>query len=176
MRAKRKRRLTAICLLVTGVSIAVGLTLLALKQNINLFFSPSQIVAGQAPAQTNFRIGGMVVDGSVKRNQTDLKVTFDLTDTAQTVSVSYAGILPDLFREGQGIVASGAMREGVFVADQVLAKHDETYMPPQVNDALKAANKKHYTASTTQVTEVTEVTEATAATKTANNLQTQTDD
>lgn len=153
MRTKRKQRLISICLLVTGISVAVGLTLLALQQNIDLFFSPSQIVAGQAPAQTNFRIGGMVVDGSVKRNQTDLKVTFELTDTAETVPVSFAGILPDLFREGQGIVASGAMHEGVFVASQVLAKHDETYMPPQVNDALKAANKKQYTVSTKQVTE-----------------------
>ncbi|WP_423906058.1 cytochrome c maturation protein CcmE [Candidatus Spongiihabitans sp.] len=170
MRVKQRRRLLALGLLVAGISTAVGLTLLALQQNINLFFSPSQIVAGQAPAQTNFRIGGMVVAGSVNRNQTDLNVTFDLTDTAETVSVSYVGILPDLFREGQGIVASGTMREGVFVADQVLAKHDETYMPPQVNDALKAANKKHYAASTTQVTEVT------AATKTTHNPQTQTDD
>ncbi len=144
MRIKRKRRLIALCLLVIGISTAVGLMLLALKKNINLFFSPSQIVAGEAPAQTNFRIGGMVVNDSVKRNQTDLTVTFDLTDTAATVAVSYAGILPDLFREGQGIVASGSMQQGVFVANQVLAKHDETYMPPQVNDALKAANKKQY--------------------------------
>ncbi len=144
MRTKRKRRLIAIGLLVVGISTAVGLMLLALKQNINLFFSPSQIVAGQAPVQTNFRIGGMVVNGSVKRNQTDLQVTFALTDTAETVTVSYAGILPDLFREGQGIVASGKMQQGIFIADQVLAKHDETYMPPQVNDALKAANKNRY--------------------------------
>ena len=144
MRAKRKRRLLATGLLVIGISTAVGLVLLALKQNINLFFSPSQIVAGQAPVQTNFRIGGMVVNGSVKRNQTDLQVTFELTDTAATVPVSYAGILPDLFREGQGIVASGKMQQGIFVADQVLAKHDETYMPPQVSDALKAVNKNRY--------------------------------
>ena len=144
MRAKRKRRLLTTGLLVIGISTAVGLVLLALKQNINLFFSPSQIVAGQAPVQTNFRIGGMVVNGSVKRNQTDLQVTFELTDTAATVPVSYAGILPDLFREGQGIVASGKMQQGIFVADQVLAKHDETYMPPQVSDALKAVNKNRY--------------------------------
>ncbi len=144
MRTKRKRRLLATGLLVIGISTAVGLVLLALKQNINLFFSPSQIVAGQAPVQTNFRIGGMVVNGSVKRNQTDLQVTFELTDTAATVPVSYAGILPDLFREGQGIVASGKMQQGIFVADQVLAKHDETYMPPQVSDALKAVNKNRY--------------------------------
>lgn len=147
MRSKRKRRLMATGVLLIGISTAVGLMLLALKQNINLFFSPSQIVAGQAPAHTNFRIGGMVVNGSVKRNQADLQVIFDLTDTAETVSVSYAGILPDLFREGQGIVASGKMQQGIFVADQVLAKHDETYMPPQVSDALKAANKKQYSTS-----------------------------
>ncbi|WP_424945872.1 cytochrome c maturation protein CcmE [Candidatus Spongiihabitans sp.] len=167
MRAKRKRRLLIAGLLAVGISTAVGLTLLALQQNINLFFSPSQIVAGQAPAQAHFRIGGMVVAGSVKRNQTDLKVMFDLTDTAATVAVSYAGILPDLFREGQGIVALGAMRDGVFVASQVLAKHDETYMPPPVSDALKAASKKPYPAAANPVAK------ATAATKTTDNPQAQ---
>ncbi len=144
MQPKRKRRLITLCLILSGVSAAVGLTLSALKQNINLFLSPSQIMAGEVPDETHIRIGGMVVDGSVKRNQTDLNVTFDLTDTARVVTVSYSGILPDLFREGQGIVALGKMQDGHFVADQVLAKHDETYMPPEVSDALKAANKKQY--------------------------------
>ncbi len=124
--------------------MAVGLALTALNKNINLFFSPSQILAGEAPENTHFKIGGMVVTGSVKRNDTDsdLDVRFSLTDTAETVEVSYTGILPDLFREGQGIVATGSMKQGVFIADQVLAKHDETYMPPEVADALKAANEK----------------------------------
>ena len=112
--------------------------------NINVFFSPTQIVEGEVEERKKIRVGGMVVDGSVKRSQTDLQVSFDLTDTANTVTVSYAGILPDLFREGQGIVALGEIQQGQFVASQVLAKHDETYMPPEVSDALKAANKKQY--------------------------------
>ncbi len=150
MRAKRKRRLITVCLIVAGVTVAVGLTLLALKENINIFFSPSQIIAGEAPDNHNIRVGGMVVDGSVNRNQANLIVTFGLTDTAETVTVSYSGILPDLFREGQGIVALGEMRDGVFIANQVLAKHDETYMPPEVSDALKAANKKQYNLTTAE--------------------------
>ncbi len=144
MTPKRRQRIIIVVCMVLGVSIAIGLTLVALEKNINLFFSPSQIVAGEVPDNTSFRIGGMVVDGSVDRNQTNLIATFDLTDTAETVSVSYNGILPDLFREGQGIVALGKMNNGIFVADQVLAKHDESYMPPEVNDALKAANKNRY--------------------------------
>ena len=148
MRAKRKRRLITVCLIIAGVTVAVGLTLMALKENINVFYSPSQIVAGEAPANSSIRVGGMVVDGSVQRNQSDLNISFALTDTAETVTVSYTGILPDLFREGQGIVALGKMQDGKFVASQVLAKHDETYMPPEVNDALKAANKNRYNATT----------------------------
>lgn len=144
MRANRKKRLILVCCLIGGVGTAVGLTLLALNQNINLFYSPSQVIAGEVRENTYFRIGGMVVDGSVHRNNESLKVSFDLTDSAETVNVQFAGILPDLFREGQGIVALGELKNGVFVADQVLAKHDETYMPPEVNEALKAANKKQY--------------------------------
>ena len=149
MRAKRKSRLLLICLIISGVGISIGLTLTALNKNINLFFSPSQINAGEPPENANFRIGGMVVTGSVDRNQESLDVTFDLTDTAQTVTVSYNGILPDLFREGQGIVALGKMQEGKFIAEQVLAKHDENYMSPEVSDALKAANKGQYENTTT---------------------------
>ena len=114
--------------------------MLALQENINLFFSPSQVVTGEAPANTPFRLGGMVVDGSVRRNGETLEIQFDLTDTARTVTVAYTGILPDLFREGQGIVAQGSLRtDGVFNASQVLAKHDETYMPPEVTEALEKA-------------------------------------
>ena len=91
---------------------------------------------------SSFRIGGMVVSGSVQRDPASLDVMFDLTDTAENITVAYSGILPDLFREGQGIVALGKMDKGRFVADQVLAKHDETYMSPEVNEALKAANKE----------------------------------
>lgn len=124
-------------LIVVGCTIATGLALLALRENINLFFSPSQIVEGTAPSNTTIRLGGMVVSGSIKRGD-NLGVTFVLTDLAEQVTVAYEGILPDLFREGQGIVTQGKLDStGRFLAEQVLAKHDETYMPPEVNDALR---------------------------------------
>ena len=144
MRPQRRQRLMLIALLLTVVGGAVALALTALEKNINLFFSPTQVHAGEAPSGDTFRLGGMVVTNSVRRNDTDLSVNFALTDTASTVPVVYTGILPDLFREGQGIVALGVMRGDVFVAQQVLAKHDETYMPPEVSDALKAANQNRY--------------------------------
>ena len=140
MTPRRKRRLVLTLTLVTGTTVAITLALLALRQNINLFFSPTEVVQGEAPVNTSFRLGGMVVAGSVRRSQTDLEVRFDLTDTAQTVTVLYIGILPDLFSEGQGIVAQGQLLpNGTFHAEQVLAKHDETYMPPEVDDALNKA-------------------------------------
>ena len=140
MKPKRRQRLVLVELLVAGVGIAVSLALLALQENINLFFSPSQVVAGEAPVGSPFRLGGMVVDGSVSRAGESLEIRFDLTDTANTVTVAYTGILPDLFREGQGIVAQGSVDDnGLFTATQVLAKHDETYMPPEVIDALDKA-------------------------------------
>ena len=120
-----------------GCTIATGLALLALRENINLFFSPSQIEDGTAPSDTTIRLGGMVVAGSIQRGD-NLGVTFVLTDLAEQVTVAYEGILPDLFREGQGIVTQGKLDStGRFLAEQVLAKHDETYMPPEVNDALR---------------------------------------
>ena len=140
MHPKRKKRLLLVGTIVIGVGLAAGLTLTALQENINLFYSPSQVIAGEVPVNTTFRIGGMVVNNSVVRSEVDLNVGFDLTDTANTVTVTYNGILPDLFREGQGIVALGKMESDIFVANQVLAKHDETYMSPEVSDALKAAN------------------------------------
>ena len=140
MKPKRRQRLVLVGLLVAGVGIAVGLALLALQENINLFFSPSQVAAGEAPVGSPFRLGGMVVDGSVSRVDQSLEIRFDLTDTANTVTVAYTGILPDLFREGQGIVAQGSVNDnGLFTATQVLAKHDETYMPPEVIDARDKA-------------------------------------
>lgn len=138
---QRKLRLTLVILLVAGVSGAIVLVLTALNKNINLFFSPAQVDAGEVPAGSVFRLGGMVVVDSVKRNDTDLTVMFALTDTASTVQVAYTGLLPDLFREGQGIVALGTMQDDVFVAREVLAKHDATYMPPEISDALDAARK-----------------------------------
>jgi cytochrome c-type biogenesis protein CcmE len=144
MRAKRKQRLYLVILLVAGLGIAVGLTLMALRQNINLFFTPSQIVAGEAPQGVAFRIGGMVVDNSVKRSEQDLSVQFEVTDTAQRVPVRYTGILPDLFREGQGVVALGRLEGETFVASEVLAKHDENYMAPEAAEAIKQANAQIY--------------------------------
>ncbi len=137
MTPRRRQRLVLVGLIVVGCTIATGLALLALRENINLFFSPSQIVEGTAPSNTTIRLGGMVVAGSVQRGA-NLGVTFVLTDLAEQVTVTYEGILPDLFREGQGIVTQGKLDStGRFVAQQVLAKHDETYMPPEVNDALR---------------------------------------
>ena len=138
----RRQRFILVGLLVLGVSVALSLALLALKENINLFFSPTQVKAGEAPQQASFRLGGMVVEGSVRRPDADLSVEFMLTDTVEQVTVTYKGFLPDLFREGQGIVAQGMLNSnGVFEAKQVLAKHDENYMPPEVADALKKAKE-----------------------------------
>ncbi len=144
MRRKRKQRFIVVVLILTGIGVSVGLTLKALEKNINLFFSPSQIASGEAPGHINFRVGGMVVIGSVERDPDNLEVTFDLTDTAEAITVAFTGILPDLFREGQGIVALGSMQGDRFIADQVLAKHDENYMSPEVSEALKAANRDNY--------------------------------
>jgi cytochrome c-type biogenesis protein CcmE len=120
--------------------MALGLT--AGRENLLYFYSPSQLKASEAPTEHAVRVGGLVVDGSVKRESGSLKVSFGLTDGAEIVTVTYAGILPDLFREGQGIVARGALQtDGSFSADEVLAKHDENYMPPEVADAIKMAQE-----------------------------------
>jgi cytochrome c-type biogenesis protein CcmE len=143
VRAVRKKRLYLILLIVAGVGIAAALALNAFNQNLMFFYSPSEVSAGAAPSDHVFRLGGLVTDGSVKRLSNGLTVQFDVTDLQKTVSVQYTGILPDLFREGQGIVAHGRMRDdGVFVADEVLAKHDEKYMPPEVAASLKDAHDK----------------------------------
>ena len=146
MRAKRKQRLYLVILLVAGLSVAVGLTLMALQQNINLFFTPTQIVDGEAPQGVAFRIGGMVVDDSLERSDQDLSVQFQITDTAKSVPVRYIGILPDLFREGQGVVALGRLDGNTFIASEVLAKHDENYMAPEAAEAIKQANAQMYKA------------------------------
>jgi len=141
MHPKRKKKLILVLLMLTGVGLIVGLVLYALSQNINLFFPPSDIAQGKAPYEKRIRAGGMVREGSVVRSPDSLLVTFVLTDYAFDVTVSYEGILPDLFREGQGIVAQGKLKpNGVFVADEVLAKHDENYMPPEVTEAINQAN------------------------------------
>ena len=131
MNPLRKKRLLIIVAILAGVGIAVSLALSALKENINLFYTPTQIAGGEAPRDTRIRAGGMVVQGSLQRSPDSLDVTFAVTDFNKSVPITYRGILPDLFREGQGIVALGKLNaEGVVVADEVLAKHDEKYMPP----------------------------------------------
>lgn len=140
MRAKRKQRLYAILGLVALAAIAVGLTLYALRSNINLFFSPVQIAEGQAPLERSIRAGGMVKAGSVARDPDSLDVAFTVTDYVEDLEVRYSGILPDLFREGQGVVVVGELQPaGWLRADKVLAKHDENYMPPEVAQALEDA-------------------------------------
>ena len=144
MRAKRKQRLIFVVILLVGFSAATALGLYAMRQNIMLFHTPSEIVSGEVPKDKLFKIGGLVVEGSVIKGSDGLTTRFDLTDTSNTVSVSYKGLLPDLFREGQGIVAQGKINEhGVFIAQEVLAKHDENYMPPEVADALKESGASH---------------------------------
>lgn len=138
MTPARNKRLGLIVLMVGGIAIGLSFALKSLDENIMFFFSPSQVAEGKAPQDRLFRIGGMVVDGSVSRPGEGLTVVFDLTDNDKSVMVKYTGILPDLFREGQGIIANGKLNsEGVFVAQEVLAKHDENYMPPEVADAMK---------------------------------------
>lgn len=138
MSPKQKRRLLSVCFLVVGLGIGITLVLMALNENINLFLTPAQVVAGEVPSGSRFRVGGMVVRGSVEKSENDTTTRFKLADLSDQVQLEYSGILPDLFREGQGIVAEGMLNEhGVFIADQVLAKHDENYMPPEVEQALK---------------------------------------
>lgn len=143
MNPKRRNRLLIIALVVVGVGTAVALALVALNENINLFYSPTQVVRGEVPQGHTFRVGGLVADGSVRREGQGLMVSFDVTDGPHRVTVDYTGILPDLFREGQGIVAQGRLNpDGRFTADQVLAKHDENYMPPEVAEALMKAEQE----------------------------------
>ncbi|MFD2229958.1 cytochrome c maturation protein CcmE [Alkalimarinus sediminis] len=142
MNPKRKQRLILVLFLVFGFASVVGLVLFALQENINLFYNPTQIAEGEAPEGARIRAGGMVVDGSIKRDDSSLLVNFELTDFNASIPVEYTGILPDLFREGQGIVAMGKVDgNGVFQADEVLAKHDENYMPPEVQEALEKSGK-----------------------------------
>ncbi len=125
-----------------ALGIAAALVLNAFQSNLVFFFSPSQVIANEAPTGKTFRIGGMVEAGSLKRQDDGLTVRFRVTDTAHTVPVVYTGILPDLFKEGKGVVAQGRLgRDGVFEASEVLAKHDENYMPPQAAHALEQAQK-----------------------------------
>jgi cytochrome c-type biogenesis protein CcmE len=139
MKARTKRGL-AILVGLAALAIAIALVLNAFNSNLVFFFSPSQVKANEAPRDRSFRIGGLVEEGSVKRDPAGLTVNFVVTDLAQKIPVTYTGFLPDLFREGKGVVAQGKLGpDGVFRADQVLAKHDENYMPPEAAEALKNA-------------------------------------
>ena len=134
----RRQRLILILLMVAGVGTAATFALKAFNENLMYFFSTTEVAEGKAPKDAKFRLGGMVVDGSISRPNKGIMVRFDLTDYGKQVTVEYSGILPDLFREGQGIVANGRLNSaGVFVAEEVLAKHDENYMPPEVAESLK---------------------------------------
>jgi cytochrome c-type biogenesis protein CcmE len=141
MKARHKR----LILILVGLAIlgvATALVLNALKGNLNYFFSPTEVVEGKAPANHVFRLGGMVEKGSVKRAEGDLTVHFVVTDMHKKVKVAYSGILPDLFEEGQGVITQGKLGpDGTFIADEVLAKHDENYMPPEVADAMSKGEK-----------------------------------
>lgn len=137
----RRQRLWIVLIIVCFSSAAIGLAAYALRGNINLFYPPVEVAAGKAPVGTPIRVGGMVLEGSVMRASDSLRVEFKVTDYQSTVDVVYEGILPDLFAEGEGAVASGRLRsDGVFVAEEVLAKHDENYMPPEVAEALEASS------------------------------------
>ena len=133
----RQQRMLALGLAALGLFIATALTLTAFKDNMMFFVSVSEVVAGEYPQERNFRVGGLVVDGSVEREEGSLEVRFNVTDLSCEVAVVYSGVLPDLFREGQGVVAHGRMGDtGEFVANEILAKHDENYMAPEVAESL----------------------------------------
>jgi cytochrome c-type biogenesis protein CcmE len=143
MKPIRKRRLIFVISIVLGLSVSIGLALFAVGNSANLFYAPLDIAQGKAPVGPLIRIGGLVVEGSVSRNPENLKVSFTLTDNASEVTVKFDGILPDLFREGQGIVTMGYLQQdGFFEATEVLAKHDETYMSPEVAEAIKKAEEE----------------------------------
>ncbi len=143
MNPVRKKRLLIVLAILAGCGVAVALALTALQQNINLFYSPTQIANGEAPQDTRIRAGGLVERGSVKRSGDSLQTDFVVTDGVGRVTIRFSGILPDLFREGQGIVALGKLDgDGLLVADEVLAKHDENYMPPEVMQALEQSGMK----------------------------------
>lgn len=142
----RHKKLLVIVLGVTGIGIAAALILNAFQSNLVFFFSPTQVAQGEAPTDRAFRIGGLVEEGSVQRESDGLTVRFVVTDTAKSIPVVYKGILPDLFKEGKGVVAEGKLgSDGLFTSTQVLAKHDENYMPPEAAHALEQAAKAQQT-------------------------------
>lgn len=153
MNPKRKQKLMLVCAMVAGVGIAMALFLSAFNSNLQLFYTPTEVVEGKVPEGAEFKVGGLVAANSVSRIDDGLTVEFKLTDNGETVPVRYTGILPDLFREGQGTVSVGKLdSNGIFIANKVLAKHDENYMPPEVADALQKTSKSgNYGSDTVQM-------------------------
>lgn len=147
----RHKRLGFIAVAVVGVGIALTLIFQVLGENMMFFHSPTEVAENKVPVNKEFRLGGLVEEGSVKREDDGLTVHFNITDTAKTVPVTYTGILPDLFREGQGVITRGKLNNGIFKAEEVLAKHDETYMAPEVQDALDKAEKSKQAAASIDV-------------------------
>jgi len=142
----RHKKLILIAMVVLALGAVAALVLNAFRSNLVFFFSPTQVVNGEAPRERAFRIGGLVESGSLRREADGVTAHFRVTDTAQTIPVTYKGLLPDLFKEGKGVVAEGRLNSsGVFVAEQVLAKHDENYMPPEAASALEQAQKAQKT-------------------------------
>ncbi|SFS12327.1 cytochrome c-type biogenesis protein CcmE [Dyella sp. OK004] len=141
MNPTRKRRLTIVLLVIAAATVAIGLTVFALQQNMNYLFTPSQVQSGEATTYKTFRLGGMVKAGSIQRGSDSLKVTFTVIDASGAMPVEYTGILPDLFRDNQSVIATGHMDNARFIATEVLAKHDETYMPKELKDAMAKAHE-----------------------------------
>jgi cytochrome c-type biogenesis protein CcmE len=143
MNPTRKRRLIVVSLILGAVGIASALTVMALQQNMTYLYTPVEVLGGKVPAEARFRLGGMVKAGSVQRASDSLQVGFTVTDGDADMAVEYTGILPDLFREKQSVIATGRMQGGRFIASEVLAKHDENYVPRDVADAMAKAHAKH---------------------------------
>jgi len=141
----RHKKLILIGVAVIGLGVVATLVLNAFRSNLVFFFTPTQVAKGEAPLDRAFRIGGLVESGSLRREPDGVTAHFRVTDKAQTIPVTYKGLLPDLFKEGKGVVAQGRLNNNVFVADQVLAKHDENYMPPEAASALEQAQKTQKT-------------------------------
>ena len=135
----RQQRMLLVVFILTGAATTVGLTVAAFRQNLLFFYTPSQLVANEADTSRPFRLGGLVEEDSLQKSADSIEVRFAVTDTAKAVTVSYSGVLPDLFREGQGVVVRGSWQDGIMIADEVLAKHDENYMPPEAQAAIEAA-------------------------------------
>ncbi|MBT5031114.1 MAG: cytochrome c maturation protein CcmE [Proteobacteria bacterium] len=154
MTPKQKKRMRIVLLVLAGLSVTSLLALNAFRSNLMYFLTPAEIVAGGYPDEGMYRLGGMVVEGSVRRLENGITVEFDLTDYQQTVTVRYTGILPDLFREGQGIIAHGKIDGQLFSAEEVLAKHDESYMAPELAEAMKNVDMNK-TSSTNSISEET---------------------